>query len=783
MATETDQLKLCFNSPLIPIYFYTNNVLLTELKAGAVVAIAGFCQAFIYGLLAFSPLGAEGISYAIYAGLGSAVLGGLVGVLLGKAPVQFGGPRGSTSFITAGSVALLLSTAGISDMSDPVQFHALMLLMAGQLSLTGLLIFVAQTQGLGRAMQFIPAPVLIGLNTMVGFFTFYSLIPALLGMAVYNKPVEILGNFDQVSLPALAVSLCVGAGMLYFRLVRPSPLSTLYGLLVGGSMYVILSSMGLGDSLGPKASATPMYPFASLLSSPGTHWQAVGQLLQSLLIENPKLLIQIGLASVIAASIVLIESMCAHLLADQQLENRHNTARELNVLALSNILAGLMLVLPISNFSNRTSAGLAMGSRSRLSDGTYALAIVLTTLVLWPVWGHIPILLVAAISGISSLVSIQGSTYRLFLRQITGIFKPKDQLTPSESFTFWVIVAMLTAAGAFNLLGGVLTGVIFVAVYFLRQQTGSGLSEIIHNPSVRSRTQRPTSDLAILNQEFQYFSWIRFEGNLFFANSPQINMRLQDELIQKQLVLLDFTRLRYIDDTGVENLARLLRWFKQHGIQSMVVLPAKPSETGGFTPFQQVIKQARVACYSQPEEAFWAIENRLLQQQKESDLQTSELSSAFDSDSDLDIRNILANHPAWSQLPDEQMDYFAKEWAAVDLDAHQTLFEKGQEADGLYLLVYGQLSAWLETPSHAERLMRFKPGSLVGEMALLDGQSRSASIRADSPSQLLHLSQSAFESLSEHCPAASQSLLQHIAVSMVARLRQSNQTLLLSNNS
>lgn len=770
-------------TPLQPIYSVDYNVLLTEFKAGAVVAIAGFCQAFIYGLLAFSPLGAEGISYAIYAGLGSAVLGGLVGVLLGKAPAQFGGPRGSTSFITAGSVALLLSTAGVSDMADPVQFHALMLLMGAQLGLTGLLIYLAQIQGLGRAMQFIPAPVLIGLNTMVGFFTFYSLIPALLGLAVYNKPVELFGHFDQVSIPALLVSLCVGAGMLYFRLVKPSPLSTLYGLVVGGSVYVLLSSMGLGDSLGPKASATPMYPLASLISSPESHWQAVGQLMQSLLINNPKLLIQIGLASLIAASIVLIESMCAHLLADQQLEYRHDTARELNVLALSNLLAGVMLVLPISNFSNRTSAGLAMGSRSRLSDGTYALAIVLTTMALWPVWGHIPILLVAAISGISSLVSIQGSTYRLFLRQITGMVRPSDQLAPSESFTFWVIVAMLTAAGAFNLLGGVLTGVIFVAVYFLRQQTGSGLSEIVHNPSVRSRTQRPPGDLAILNQEFQYFSWIRFEGNLFFANSPQINMRLQDELYQKQLVLLDFTRLRYIDDTGVENLARLLRWFKQHGIQSKVVLPAKPSETGGFTPFLQVIKQARVACYPQPEEAFWAIENQLLQQQKDNDPKPPEQLEPADPSANLDIQAILGNHPAWKQLPADQLGYFAHNWAAINLDAHQTLFEKGQEADGLYLLVEGQLSAWLETPGHTERLMRFKPGSLVGEMALLDGQSRSASIRADSSSRLLHLSQSAFESLSEHCPAASQSLLQHIAVSMVARLRQSNQTLLLSNNS
>ncbi|MFP5483427.1 MAG: hypothetical protein ACLGGW_09150, partial [Gammaproteobacteria bacterium] len=156
----------------------------TEFKAGALVAFGGYAQAIVYGMLAFAPLGQAGLAYGIYAGLASALIGGFMGALLGKAPVQFGGPRSSTALIVAGSLLGFLQITS--------NHTELMLLLALEITLAGLLIALAQQQGVGKLMQFLPAPVLIGMNTTLGLFSAYKLLPAMLGFAVYTTALQAL---------------------------------------------------------------------------------------------------------------------------------------------------------------------------------------------------------------------------------------------------------------------------------------------------------------------------------------------------------------------------------------------------------------------------------------------------------------------------------------------------------------------------------------------------------------------------------------------------------------
>ncbi|WP_413766463.1 hypothetical protein, partial [Vibrio vulnificus] len=93
--------------------------------------------------------------------------------------VQFGGPRSSTALIIAGS---LLGFLQITD-----NHTELMLLLAIEISLAGALIALAQQQGVGKLMQFLPAPVLIGMNTTLGLFSTFKLLPAIVGFAVYTS--------------------------------------------------------------------------------------------------------------------------------------------------------------------------------------------------------------------------------------------------------------------------------------------------------------------------------------------------------------------------------------------------------------------------------------------------------------------------------------------------------------------------------------------------------------------------------------------------------------------
>ena len=93
--------------------------------------------------------------------------------------------------------------------------------------------------------------------------------------------------------------------------------------------------------------------------------------------------------------------------------------------------------------------------------------------------------------AISSLFLIQGSTLQLIVR----FARPtqRKRMAPNERFTVGVVLTMILVTSLSNLLIGTLVGVLFVAAYFLQQQSSSGLRNIEFNPAARSRSMRPHS--------------------------------------------------------------------------------------------------------------------------------------------------------------------------------------------------------------------------------------------------------------------------------------------------
>ncbi|MDH4106154.1 MAG: patatin-like phospholipase family protein [Gammaproteobacteria bacterium] len=99
------------------------------------------------------------------------------------------------------------------------------------------------------------------------------------------------------------------------------------------------------------------------------------------------------------------------------------------------------------------------------------------------------------------------------------------------------------------------------------------------------------------------------------------------------------------------------------------------------------------------------------------------------------------------------------------------LFRQGDPADCLYLLARGRMQVWLEQANAAEpgeRLVaEVNPGETIGEIGMLTGDARSASIRAVRNSLLLKLTSAAFDRLSRQRPE----LTRHIAGGIAGRLR------------
>lgn len=725
----------------------------TEFKAGALVAFGGYAQAIVYGMLAFAPLGQAGLAYGIYAGLASAFLGGLLGALFGRAPVQFGGPRSSTALIVAGSLLGFLQIT--SNHSD------LMLLLMLEIALAGLLIALAQQQGVGKLMQFLPAPVLIGMNTTLGLFSAYKLLPAMLGFAVYTTALQAASTPALFSPMALSVSAITVAVLLYFRAIRPNPLGLVYGLACGFALHGVLLWTWPGTLPMQTVAAMPNHPLWQNLDT--TSLVGSVQQVSALLLGTPGLLLQVLVGATVLALLVVLESMQSLLQVDQTLGTRHNTRRELNTLALANVLCGLALALPSSNYFSRSNAALGVGAQHRQSEAWYVGLLGLLLLLTWPILAQLPLHILATAVAVSSLFLIQGNTLDLIRRFAARSTRRK--MAPTERFTVWVVLSMVFVTGISNLLIGTLVGVLFVAAYFLQQQSGSGLRSIESKPAARSRSMRPRAHRQQLDAAFEHLAWVRFEGNLFFGNAPAIAIRLQDELAPAQSAVLDFTHLRYIDDTACDCLERL---FKQ-GLprtQTVAVLPTHEQAMGGEPLLRSCLARLGIATQGHIDDAFWHIENLLLGQ------------IAFDNMA-CSADSTLENSHLCDHMSPAQKKAFCAHWLTTTLPAGQALFTEGAEPCGLYVLRQGQLSAWHHTGHSNERLMRFCPGSMVGEMALIDRKPRSATVRADTDCTLLFLPIAQFDQLQEYQPELSQILQNNLARELALRIRLANQSLAL----
>ncbi len=118
------------------------------------------------------------------------------------------------------------------------------------------------------------------------------------------------------------------------------------------------------------------------------------------------------------------------------------------------------------------------------------------------------------------------------------------------------------------------------------------------------------------------------------------------------------------------------------------------------------------------------------------------------------INDFLRLHSAFAVLPAqltlELIDHFDELELAADEDA----VCEGEAADALYLVKDGRLGVWIAgedgTP---ERVRTLHTGQLFGELALLRGSLRSATVRAESPVALLRLSAAHFNELIAASPA------------------------------
>jgi CRP-like cAMP-binding protein len=126
-----------------------------------------------------------------------------------------------------------------------------------------------------------------------------------------------------------------------------------------------------------------------------------------------------------------------------------------------------------------------------------------------------------------------------------------------------------------------------------------------------------------------------------------------------------------------------------------------------------------------------------------------------------------------SRLPEQLLTRLFDRATTVRLKTDEVLFLAGDTGDGCYRVEDGLLKVTMVSRAGKERILAFLGhDAIVGEMSIIDGLPRSASVMAVRPSVLSFLSRTAFEDFANKNPEVYRSLLTVLA----ARLRETDST-------
>ncbi|MGH7539655.1 MAG: cyclic nucleotide-binding domain-containing protein [Gemmatimonadota bacterium] len=101
---------------------------------------------------------------------------------------------------------------------------------------------------------------------------------------------------------------------------------------------------------------------------------------------------------------------------------------------------------------------------------------------------------------------------------------------------------------------------------------------------------------------------------------------------------------------------------------------------------------------------------------------------------------VIATVPLFESLSKRHLKKIAGLTSTVEYDAGDTVIREGEPGDSFFVTVSGQARVL----SGSKTLHRLIPGDHFGEISLLDGGPRSASVVADTPLSLLRLPRASF---------------------------------------
>ena len=474
-----------------------------DILAGITVGVVALPLALAFGM-------SSGVGAA--AGLITAVIAGLVAAVFGGSHVQVSGPTGAMAVILAPIVAL----QGLGSV-------VVVTVMAG------VIVLVAGVTGLGRAVTFIPWPVIEGFTLGIAAIIVLQQVPAAFGTSA---------PAGQRTAPA-AWSVVIHADWA----------SAWLTLAVVGFIAVLMMGLprvhrGIPESLTAVVAATAL---VAILGLPVATIGALPSQLPAPVMPHADigaLRTLLGAALAIAALAAIESLLSARVAAAMSPTGTYDPDRELVGQGLASVASGVFGGMPATGAIARTAVNVRSGARTRVSAIVHSLVLLA---VVYLATGPVSVIPLSALSGVLIVTAfrmISRTTVRKILRS-----------TRSDAVTF-VLTAAVTVA--FDLIEAVEIGLLVTAFFALRTvaRRSSVVREELPGPP------RPGDERIAL---------LRLDGAMFFGAAERISNTIAAiEDSDVSVVIIRLSQLGMLDATGAHTLAEIAETLESRGITVII---------------------------------------------------------------------------------------------------------------------------------------------------------------------------------------------------------------------
>ncbi|MFL6116314.1 MAG: SulP family inorganic anion transporter [Catenulispora sp.] len=482
-----------------------------DLIAGLTVAVVALPLALGFGIT--SGAGAR-------AGLVTAVIAGALAAVFGGSNLQVTGPTGAMTVV----LVPIVHSYGLDGV-----------LTVGLLA--GIILVLLALLRAGRAMAYVPVPVIEGFTLGIAAVIGLQQIPGALGVKAPagNDPAVVaakaVGDFaTHPQWISITVALAVAAVMLLGARLRPGiPFSLLAVVAATAAVW------GLG------LSTTTIGHLPSGLSTPSTAFfeaSHVGSLLPSALA---------------VAALAALESLMSASAADaMSVSERHDSNRELFGQGLANIAAPLFGGVAATGAIARTAVNVRSGAASRLAALVHAAVLAVIVFAAAPLVAHIPRAALAGVLIATAVRMVEVGSIRALARAGRG--------------ELGILVLTATVTLASTLVNAVIVGMVVAAAVAVTKVSAAARLEQVPLHADLPPADHHAEEQALLGEHIVAY---RIDGPLLFAAAHRFLLELTENA-DVRVVILRMSRISVIDSSGARVLADAIDKLAKRGVLVLV---------------------------------------------------------------------------------------------------------------------------------------------------------------------------------------------------------------------